>query len=215
VTEQLTGVRLAEARNNRHIPQPRISAVTAFYGILLRHDHGKLITEAQLLRAQGMMIREGMLDELQPLLAQAAKESAGVADGCNGVNPLAAELLQQAGWAQTIHPLHLGTEKIHPDDPVRCETIASKRGMLGSSSDYGHIDGSEPLHGFPERSGWQQSAVTKPSSPIDDDDLAISRQTQMLQTIIRDDDIYSSSRKFPCSGYTVLRHNRVAPGKAP
>jgi hypothetical protein len=86
-------VRVAETGYHRYVPQSGIGDVAASYGILLRHDHGELSIEPQDLRDKGMMVRERMLDQLDPVLAQRPEESPWIADSRHRVHASGAKVL--------------------------------------------------------------------------------------------------------------------------
>src|SRR3954452_6722442 len=56
--EQLGGMRVAEPRGDRHVPDARIRERPAFYGIFLGHEHGLRVAEVQVRGTERVMIRE-------------------------------------------------------------------------------------------------------------------------------------------------------------
>src|SRR5882757_8214837 len=73
--QQLPGLRIAKSRDHRYIPQPRIFELPTSYGILLGHEHGKIVTKCQLSSGERMMIRKRMLNDVDPPGAQIAEET--------------------------------------------------------------------------------------------------------------------------------------------
>src|SRR5438132_1065468 len=111
--EQLAGVRHAELRSDRHIPVPRISECPAFYGILLGHEHGKLIRERHLACGKRVMVGERVLDDVEAACAQFPKETRRIADAGNGVQAPPSKLLERLWGPLTVEPPRLARDQSH------------------------------------------------------------------------------------------------------
>src|SRR3569833_3704857 len=68
--EQPGGLGVAEPRGDRHEPQARVRERAAFYGIFLGHEHRLRVPEIEIGGAEGMMVRERVLDDIEPAAAQ-------------------------------------------------------------------------------------------------------------------------------------------------
>src|ERR1700756_413425 len=95
-SKQFIPVALGELRGDRHVPQPRAGERRAFYGILLRHEHRSRVGELELARGETMVVGKGMLDDLEALRAELAKETRRVADSRDRVHGAATELTERA-----------------------------------------------------------------------------------------------------------------------
>src|SRR5262249_11656560 len=68
--EQLPSLSVSEPRSHRYVPHSCAREQHAFYGILVCHEHGKLVIECQIRGHEGMMVREGMLEDIDTAGAQ-------------------------------------------------------------------------------------------------------------------------------------------------
>lgn len=111
--EQLASLILAELCDNRDIPQSRVREVPAFYGILLRHEHGQLVAKIQIRRDEGMMVGERMPDNIHTVGAQISEKARGMPYSCDGMNPLAAKMFQRKRSSKLIEALRAIARQHH------------------------------------------------------------------------------------------------------
>ena len=184
--EQLARVFGREFGCNRHIPQPRIGACRAFYGIFFRHEYGQAITESQIGDAQRMMIRKCMLGELDATRAQLAEEAPGITGAGHRVHVLAAEVFERLRRRPRIDAHGMLWPHRHDERALR---QALQRWMPGRPVHYQYVGARKARERLAQRARGQQAPITKSAHAVDDDDLAVARQTQMLQAVIGQDDI--------------------------
>src|SRR6266705_1561957 len=111
--EQFPALSLPETRYHRDVPEPRVRERPASYGILLSHEHGKIVLECQVCGDEGMMIGEGVLDHLDAAGTQVPEKTARVADSGHGVHRPAAEMLQGLRTRETVQPIGLAPVEGH------------------------------------------------------------------------------------------------------
>lgn len=64
------------------------------HGVLFRHEDGQVVVEDKLVRCEGMMVGESMLDDLYAVRTQHAEEAARIADASNSVHTTAGEVAE-------------------------------------------------------------------------------------------------------------------------
>ena len=109
--DQILPIVRREPRSDWQLPHPLLRERATFYGIFARHQDGSTILEGQIRRCERMVIREGVLLDLEPGLAQQIEKSSWVTDGRDRVHPLVAEALKRAPLARIIDPSHRGREQ--------------------------------------------------------------------------------------------------------
>ena len=204
----------AESRGHRDIPEVRVRERCAFYGILLRHEHGQCVAEGQIGRGEGMMIRKGVFDHLQPLGAQFAEEARRVANTGNRMHGALAEGPERPGSFSTVDPPGVTGDQIHTQ---RCgQRQLRQRGVLGRPVQHYEVGAYERRGRFAQRTGRQQPTVTETAGAVDHDDRTVARQTQVLQSVITQDQLRPACCEHPRPGDTIARHHRraaAAPGE--
>lgn len=75
----------------RHRPVPLVGEVAAFYGIFLRHQHRRVVGEADVSLVRGRVIGQRPCVEVESLGAQRIEEGFGIADAGKGVHSPAPE----------------------------------------------------------------------------------------------------------------------------
>src|ERR1700683_1143200 len=136
--QQFAGLRRAELRADRNVPQSRVAERCAFYGILLGHEYRQLIAEGKLRNAQRMVIRKSVLLDLDAVRAQRGKEARRIANAGHGVHALAAEGAKTARGPKPIEAERLRALKPHGE---RAGGQPPQRGVLGRTV---HHDGIGP-----------------------------------------------------------------------
>ena len=100
----MRGLGVLELGRDRQIPAFGTGERTAFYRILLRHQHRQRIAELQLAAAEAVMVGKGMLGDLQPGAAQLRKEALRVADAGHRMHAPAGKVASATGTGAAFKP---------------------------------------------------------------------------------------------------------------
>src|SRR5574343_507604 len=80
----------------RKHPAIRQGKITTFYGILLGHQYRQVIAKLQILRAELMVIRKGMLNHMQAMLTQRGEKALRPSDTGHAMHGLSMPAINRA-----------------------------------------------------------------------------------------------------------------------
>ncbi len=83
------GQRRVRVGLDHQVPMPLISKTLAFYRVFFRHDHGRIVTELNVLASVVIVVGKDVLGNVDLELSQLLKEPARIANASERVDSLA------------------------------------------------------------------------------------------------------------------------------
>ena len=141
------------------------------------------------------VVRERVCDDVEPCGTQSGEKCVGIADAGNGVQRHVPKRIQ--GPMLTGNEIDgIAEAQLRGGDERPAGFDAASR----RAAPFGHDDGIDTLESprwLAQRARGQQLAVAEPPRGIDHGDLEITRQPQMLQAVVADDDLGARLGRTP------------------
>ena len=149
-----------------------------------------------------MMVAKGVFDDLDAVRAQLAKETRRIADPGHRVHALSAEPVQRARGLASVEPHGLLRHQPHG----QCRgprQRGAQRTVLGRAVHHHRVGLRQSRERLTQRARRQHPAIAKAARAVDHHDLAITTQAQMLQSVVREDDIGASCNQSARAGDAI------------
>jgi len=189
-----------------HRPKPTVGKPSAFDGILLRHQDRRGVAKVQIGRLQIGMICKRVLYDVQTGGPQCLKKCLRMTDARDCVNLQLAKRLEFACCtARHGTCIHRKQAKLYARY-TRWEFQFEH--LLVTAIDENQIDLCQSIARLPQRTRRQHTAVAQSTRTIDHDDLAVTKQSIVLQSIVAQNHIRSPrDRLFRCAHAIRVRND--------